>query len=144
MWTSGVWAAVDARAAAARTRSGERAIGRRTIRCWFLDSSHTSPDTWVGTLMKTPVIARLVGRHDVSKPKAAVASWSAERMGPTIIAAPHRGHAQVARIGASVSCGAAAAVAASDVDGVASKVRARVTRAVRQVFARNPDWRMRT
>jgi hypothetical protein len=34
------------------------------------------------------------GHHDVSKPKAAVVSWSAERMGPTIIAAPHRGHAQ--------------------------------------------------
>jgi len=28
--------------------------------------------------------------------------------------------------------------------GVASKARARITPAVRQVFARNPDWRMRT
>jgi hypothetical protein len=43
-------------------------------------------------LMKAPV-ARSVGHHDVSKPKAAVASWNAERIGPTIIAVPHRGHA---------------------------------------------------
>ena len=39
--------------------------------------------------------------------------------------------------------GAAASIAAAT-GGVASKVRARVTRAARQVFARNPDWRMRT
>jgi hypothetical protein len=90
-------------------------------------------------LMKAPV-ARSVGHHDVSKPKAAVASWNAERIGPTIIAVPHRGHAHVARVGASVTCG----VAAGDVRGVVSKLRARVTRAARQVLARNPDGRMRT
>jgi hypothetical protein len=109
-----------------------------------LGSSHTFLDTWVATSMKAPVVPRSVGHHDVSKPTAAVTSWSAERMGPMIIAVPHRGHAHVARVGTSVSCGASAAVFAVDVDGVASKLRARVTRAVRQVFARNPDWRMRT
>ena len=69
-----------------------------------------------------------------------VASWSAERIGPTIIAAPHRGHAHVARVGVA----GRRRVARVGAGGVASRVRASATRAVRQVFARNPDWRMRT
>jgi hypothetical protein len=40
--------------------------------------------------------------HDVSKLKVTVASWSADRIGPTIIAAPHPGHAHVARVVVSV------------------------------------------
>ncbi len=46
------------------------------------------PDTWVATSMKAPVVPGPAGHHEVSKPKAAMASWSAERIGPTTIAAP--------------------------------------------------------
>jgi hypothetical protein len=81
-----------------------------------------------------------VGGHELSKPRGIVISWSAERIGPRIIAAPQRGHAHVATVGVSVA-----------VDGVATvvcaalrRVRARATRVVRQVFARNPDCRIRT
>ena len=49
----------------------------------------------------------------VSKPRVIVLSWSAERIGPRIIAAPQRGHAHVAAVSASVV-----------VDGVATVVRA--------------------
>ena len=92
----------------------------------------------------TPVVMRSVGHHDVSKPKAAVARLSAERMGPTIIAAPQRGHAHVAGVGVSVVAGAVALVADAADAGLARTVRARATRVARQVFARNPDWQMRT
>jgi hypothetical protein len=59
---------------------------------------HTDPERWLATLRTLPVVTRSVG-HEVSKPKAAGASWKAERMGPTIMAAPHRGHAHVVRVG---------------------------------------------
>jgi hypothetical protein len=110
------------------------------IRCWFLSSRYTASDTWIATSMRTPIVRRSAGRHEVSKAKAAVASWGAERMVPTIIAAPHRGQAHVAWVGAAVTCSAAASIATADVGDVASKARARVTRAARPVFARNPDW----
>jgi hypothetical protein len=81
--------------------------------------------------------------HDVSKLKVTVASWSADRIGPTIIAAPHRGHAHVARVVVSVVVDSVATGAGVGSAEVASTVRARVSRAVRRAFARNPDWRMR-
>ena len=84
------------------------------------------------------------GAHELSKPSVTVARWSAERIGPTIIAAPHRGHAHVARVSVAVVAAAVASVDVAAVDGVASRVRASATRATRQVFARNPDCRMRT
>ena len=61
-----------------------------------------------------------------------------------IIAAPHRGHAHVARgTGSAVTVGVASVGGAAG-DGVASKVRASATRATRWAFVRNPACRMRT
>src|SRR5258705_12700858 len=58
-------------------------------------------------------VAAAWGRgHELSKPRVMVISWSAERIGPRIIAAPQRGHAHVATVGVSVA-----------VDGVAMVVR---------------------
>src|SRR5262245_43044310 len=83
--------------------------------------------------------------HEVSHPSVTVASWSADRIGPTIMAAPHRGHAHVARVRASGVVGAGALVAGvGGGEGAARTVRAQATRAVRHVLARNPDCRMRT
>jgi hypothetical protein len=67
------------------------------------------------------------GAHDVSKQSVMVARRSAERIGPTIIVAPQRGHAHAGR-------GAISLVAVVSVDALAAG----------QVFARNPDCRMRT
>ena len=47
-----------------------------------------------------------VDGHEVSKPRVSVISWSAERIGPRIIAAPHRGHAHVAVVVVLVATGA--------------------------------------
>ena len=79
-----------------------------------------------------------VDGHEVSNPIVIVISWSAERIGPRIIAAPQRGHVHVAAVAVSVVGGVAAADGHA-IDEAASTVRARVTRAVRQAFARNPD-----
>ena len=58
---------------------------------------------------------------------------------------PHRGHAHVARAGGvSVGVGAVGLVAGAGGEDVVRTFRARATRVTRQVFARNPDWRMRT
>ena len=38
----------------------------------------------------------------MSKPRVSVARWSAETIGPTIIAVPHRGHSHVAQGAAAV------------------------------------------
>ena len=66
-------------------------------------------------------------------------------MGPTMIAAPQCGHIHVARVGDTVVSGVGVAgVGGAGDAGADSSVRARVTRAVRQAFARKPDWRMRT
>jgi hypothetical protein len=86
--------AVDARAAAGRTRQVERAGGVPSATSSHDGSRHTTPDTWAITLAKAPVRAWLLGTHDVSKPSVTVASWRAERMGPMTIGAPHRGQGQ--------------------------------------------------
>src|SRR4029453_1377333 len=72
-----------------------------------------------------------VGGHEVSKPRVMVVSWSAERIGPRIIAVPQRGHAHVATVGGSVA-----------VDGVATVGRAAL-RSVRARGTRGVDrwWR---
>ena len=71
-------------------------------------------------------IRRGVGGHEVSKPSVIVISWSAERIGPRIIAAPQRGHAHVLAVGASVV-----------VDGVATAWACAEERA-REGHARRP------
>jgi hypothetical protein len=43
-----------------------------------------------------------VGGHEESKPRVTVISWSADSIGPRIIAAPHRGHVHVGRVVVSV------------------------------------------
>ena len=65
-------------------------------------SRHTTPETWATTSTRTPVVTGQPMHHEVSKPSVIEARWSAERIGPTIIAAPHRGHAHVARAGVSL------------------------------------------
>ena len=54
-------------------------------------SRRTIPRRGHATSTKTPVMTRRVDAHEVSKPSVSVARWSAERIGPTIIGAPHRG-----------------------------------------------------
>jgi hypothetical protein len=142
------WADVDreaggARATAASTRVVARAPVSAAARCSIGGWTHTSPETSAITWLRT-LIPTGVGAHELSKRQVTVARWSAERIGPTIIAAPHRGPGQVARVGVSVVVGSVVAVAGADGEGVARTVRARATRVVRQVFARNPAWRMRT
>ena len=67
------------------------------------------------------------GVHELSKLHVTGARWSADKIGLTIIAAPHRGHAHVARdTGSAVIVGVASLGGAAD-DGVASKVRASAT-----------------
>ena len=91
------------------------------------------------TSMRAPMT---MSTHEVSKWGVMVRRWSGDTIGPTIIAAPQRGHTQVARTGVSVVD--VVSESALAVGGVASTVWARARRAARHVFARNPDWRMRT
>ena len=134
-----------ARATAASTRLMARAPVSAAARWAIGGSTRTSPETWATTLSKPPALTG-VGAHELSKLHVTVAKWSAERIGPMIIAAPHRGHAHVALAGVSVVGGAVVSVAGAygEGEGEARTVRARATRATRQVFARNPDWRIRT
>ena len=83
------------------------------------------------------------GTHDESKPSVIEARWSADRIGPTTMAAPQRGQVHVAVVSVVVA-DAVASVDGWGIDGLAKRVRASKTRAARQVFARNPDCRMRT
>ena len=90
--------AVGGRAAAARTRRVER-TGRGLEATGSHDGlRHTAPDTWATTLAKTSVKATSLGAHEVSKPSVTVASWSAERIEPMTIVAPHRGQYQAGRV----------------------------------------------
>ena len=99
---------------------------------------HTPPDTWATTSSNASA-APVPHPHEVSKPHVRVVSWSADRIGPTIIAAPHRGHVHVARVGGSVVVDPVESGAGVGGEGAASTVRARASRAVRRVFVRNPD-----
>jgi hypothetical protein len=54
------------------------------------------------TSLRTPIMTRTSAAHEVSKRSVRVARWSGERIGPTIIAVPHRGQAHVARSVGSV------------------------------------------
>lgn len=138
-WTDAERVAGGARVTAAPTRLVARAPVSGAARCSIGGWTRTPPETWAITLLKTPTLTG-VGAHELSKLHVTVARWSAERIGPTIIAAPHRGHAHVARAGGvSVVVGAIVSVVGADGEDVARMVRARVTRATRQVFARNPD-----
>jgi hypothetical protein len=83
--------------------------------------------TWLTTSTSAPRVRRGVGGHEVSRPRVIVANWSAERIGPRIIAAPQRGHAQVSTVGVSVAVDAVATVGRA----APRSVRARATRAVR-------------
>ena len=67
-----------------------------------------------------------------------MARWSAERIGPTIIAAPHRGHAHVARVVSMVTV-AIACVDGAGADGVASRVRASATRPRDRCWRESPS-----
>jgi hypothetical protein len=120
-----------------------RAPAKVDVRGSICGLTHTPPEMWAITrsTMPVPTVSQV---HEVSKHPVRVASWSAERIGPTIIAAPQRGQAHVDRV---VVSGMTVAVASVDDPagvGVARRVRASATRAARQVFARNPDCRMRT
>jgi hypothetical protein len=84
-----------------------------------------------------------VQAHELSKVQMSPESWRAERIGPTIIAAPHCGHLHVAPAAVFVEV-AVVAMGAGAGREVASAVRASDRRIVRRAFARNPDWRMRT
>ena len=90
---------------------------------------HTAPDTWATTSTPTPGGPRTIGAHEVSKPQVRAARWCADRIGPTVMAAPQCGHVQVARVAVSVRTAAVASVAGGAA-GRASSVRASATRAV--------------
>ena len=114
-----MWAWAHSVAGALCSARHERDAGRADARrdgtsSAQLDSRHTIPETWVTTSTRTRRSGVGVGGHEVSKPRVIVIRWSAERIGPTIIAAPQRGHAHVPTVGvaghrrrASPSCGAA-------------------------------------
>ena len=133
---------VGARAAAARTRHVARDGTMRHAKGSHQGWRHNTPDTWVITSMRAAVETWGRHRHDVSKPSVTAARWNAERIGPIVMAAPHRGHVHVSPLTASVV--GVASVDLAVVTGVASTVRASATRAARQVLARNPDCRIRT
>ena len=86
----------------------ERAAGLRRVRS-IRDqrvqrgSRQTIAETWIITSTRTRWVRRGIGGHELSKPRVNVLGWSAERIGPRIIGAPQRGHAQVATVGASVT-----------------------------------------
>jgi hypothetical protein len=103
-------------------------------------SRHTTSETGMTTSMRTPWVRPGSGGHELSKPRVIVISCNLERIGPRVITAPQRGHVHVAGVGASVGVDDVARC----VRGARSSVRARARRAVRQVFARNPDCRIRT
>jgi hypothetical protein len=65
--------------------------------------------TWATTSTRTLVVTRELGGHEVSKPSMTDAVWRAERIGPTMMAAPHRGQAQVVAVSVVV-VGAVASV----------------------------------
>ena len=121
---------VGARAAAARTRRMARTDTTPDVTGWHTRWRHTTPDTWATTSTRTPVVTRQPGTHEVSKLSVTEARWSAERIGPTIMAAPHRGQAHVAAVSV-VGAGAAASVGGCAIGGAASKVRASATRVAR-------------
>ena len=111
--------------------------------CSIGGSTHTPPVTWVTTLPKA--LARpVLHPHEESNLHEVVASWSADMIGPTIIAAPHCGHLQVARGVSAVAAGGVSFAVGAGAAGTVSTVRARATRVVRHALARNPDCRMRT
>jgi hypothetical protein len=80
-----------------RWRRVARAPSSGAVGGSITESRHTTPETWATTLSKAPAPTVPLA-HEVSKPPVRVTSWSADRIGPTIIAAPQRGHAQVARV----------------------------------------------
>ena len=85
--------AVGARAAATRSPDVERTGLAGDATDSDTRSRHTTANTWVTTLAKTPGRTSL-GAHEVSKPRVTVARWRAERIGPITIGAPHRGQCQ--------------------------------------------------
>ena len=73
----------------------------------------------------------------MSKPSLTDARWRAERIGPTIIAVPHRGQVHAASVSVvEVAVGMASADGVTG-GGLASRVRARATRVMRQVCMAN-------
>src|SRR5438093_10116929 len=142
------WSDVDREAGGARATATPTGLAARvaaSVRAGDSSggSTRTSPETWAITGSKTATLTG-VGGHELSKLHVRVARWRAERMGPTIIAAPHRGHDHVAHVSVAVVTAAVAYVDVAAAAGVASRVRASATRATRQVLARKPDCRMRT
>ena len=91
-------------------------------------SRHTTAETWATTSTMTPILTRGLRGHEVSKPSMTDARWKAERIGPTIMAAPHRGQAHVVAVWVVV-VGAVVSVDRCAIDGAASKRRASATRA---------------
>jgi hypothetical protein len=142
------WTGWDQEAGGARATT---APARRTARASFVPgaagairrSRHTAPESWGATLPMTPAVTEPCP-YEVSNLQVVVASWSADRIGPTIIAAPHRGQAHVARVGVSGAAGAGGSGAGDGAAGGVRRVRARATREVRHALARKPDCRMRT
>jgi hypothetical protein len=90
-------AARERRRASGRWRDGTGRVER--------GSRHTISETSMTTSTRARRIRRSVSGHEVSKPSVIVARWSAERIGPRLIAAPQRGHAHVSTVGASVATG---------------------------------------
>ena len=64
---------------------------------------HTISETWLTTSEEGPAGQTWGDGHEVSDPLVMVISWRAERSGPRIIAAPHRGQAHVAVVVVSVA-----------------------------------------
>ena len=78
------------------------------------------------TLSSATTLIRLPA-HEVSKLQVRVASWRADRIGPRIIAAPHRGQVHVVRVVVPVVVDAVASEIGAGGAELASTVRARAT-----------------
>ena len=125
-----------------------RLVGRTLVATVWIKaepgSRHTITETWLPTSTRTRSVRQGVDGHELSKPRVIVLSWSAERIGPRIMAAPQDGHVHLALVGGTVVSGVVSIGVAAGEVGVDSAARARTSRALRQVLARKPDWRMRT
>src|SRR5580765_4867725 len=83
--TGGERAGGGARATLAAARSAARVPANAGAPCWITRSAHTALATWASTLSWLTTLMRWHG-HEVSKFQVRVATWTADRIGPTIIA----------------------------------------------------------
>src|SRR4051794_38856107 len=89
---------VGVRAAAGRVRWMAPSDTSSDVTACRAGLRHTTPETWATTSTRMPVVTKELGDHEVSKPSMTDARRRAERIGPTVMAAPYRGQAHVVAV----------------------------------------------